>query len=109
MWVLLNGMLYNLYHVASITLPKGGEDKYYFTMIFKDGSDERFSYSDWNKCEKQYRKIFSVINFTDNLGEPLGLMKPIRGIDLANNKPNNDCDIEHVCNEYCLPPSERRV
>ena len=86
MWVLLNGVLYNLNHVVSITLPEGGEDKYYFTMIFKDGSDERFSYFGWNECEKQYRRIFSVINFTDNFGEPLGLMKPIRGIDLANNK-----------------------
>ena len=61
MWVLLNGMLYNLNHVVSITLPKGSEDMYYFTMIFKDGSDERFSYFGWNECEKQYRSIFSVI------------------------------------------------
>jgi len=86
MWVLLNGMLYNLNHVVSITLPKGSEDMYYFSMIFKDGSDEKLWYEDWDECEKQYRRIFSVINFTDNLGAPLGLMKPIRGIDLANNK-----------------------
>ena len=90
MWVLLNGMLYNLNHVVSITLPKGSdlyeENMYYFTMIFKDGSDERLWYEDWDECEKQYRRIFSVTNITDNFGEPLGLMKPIRGIDLANNK-----------------------
>ena len=82
MWVLLNDMLYNLNHVVSITLPKGGKDKYYFTFIFKDGSDERFWYEDWDECKKEYDEILKNAGYYYNIS----LMKPIRGIDLANNK-----------------------
>tara|TARA_R100000234_G_scaffold6082_1_gene4190 strand:- start:878 stop:1141 length:264 start_codon:yes stop_codon:yes gene_type:complete len=86
MWVFLNEILYNLNHVVSITLPKGSdlyeENMYYFNMIFKDGSDERFWYEDWDECRKEYEEILK------NTGHyyKINLMQPIRGKDLANNK-----------------------
>jgi len=82
MWVLLNKSLYNLNHVVSITLPKGGESFYYFTLYFKDGSSEKFVYSEWYKCKKRYEEILKSTNNYHHVTP----MKPVLGIDLANNK-----------------------
>ena len=77
MWVLLNGMLYNLNHVVSISLPKSSdlyeEDMYYFNMIFKDKSDERFWYEDWDECRKEYEEILKNAGYYYKIN----LMKPI--------------------------------
>ena len=80
MWVRIKGMLYNLNHVANISLDK---HEFAFTMVFSDGSDEKIVFDKWNDCIDSYSDILFTVDIS-RLNEES--MKPIREQDLANNE-----------------------